>query len=252
MNWAELLERLKGAKGLTDKQVAAMEKRHNWRVFRKIKLKASRPTGETLDLVATNFGPGGMRAETEGRLKKDDRLSIQFTVGPAGSIITSEEYFNVKVVWVRRRKSDSVHEVGLAFSAEDADHRLSAARFLLEECNVSIQNPREKRTAPRVAAERMSAVFATPDGEISTAQVVDLAVGGVQLLSPRAVSRGTELDLRITMAPDLPPLVCKGTVLRASREGQLRTVELGVAFTEVPPDHKDRLVSFLSRLLRAN
>jgi len=249
MKWAELLDRLRGTTGLTDKQVASIEKRHNWRVFRKIKLEAARTGSEPIDLVATNFGPGGMRAETSHKLKKDDTLSIRLAPG-AGRLVVGDERFQVKVVWVRRRKSDGMNEVGLVFNAQEADNRLSAARFLLEQCNVSIQNPKEKRTAPRVQAERMTAAFAGDDGEVVSAQVVDLAVGGVQLLSPRMVPRGAALDLRISLAPDLPPLLCKGIVLRSSKEGQLRTVELGVAFTEVPSDHKDRLISFLGRLLR--
>ncbi len=190
-----------------------------------------------------------MRAESEQKVKKNDELSVRMAPDSAARFAMAEA-FKVRVAWVRHRKSDGLHEMGLAFAGQDADNRLSAARFLLEECKVSIHNPREKRTAPRVRAEQMVVMFATDDGQIEQGRVMDLAVGGLQFVSPRMVARGASLDLKIRMAPDLPPLLCKGTVVRSGLEGQLRTVEVAVAFTEVPADHKERLVSFLARLLR--
>lgn len=246
MNWAELLDRLRGNAGLSDRDLAATEKRKSWRVFHKIPLKAYGPREVPLELVATNFGPTGMRAETSQRLKKDDELRVE--VERPG---LPPDHFRVRVVWCRRRKDDGQHEVGVRFVDDAANNKLSAARFLLEECNLSIQNPREQRKAPRVQASRMAAVIATDDGEVSQAQVVDLSIGGVQLLSARRVPRGANLDLKITLAADLPALLCKGIVVRSSAEGLLRTSDLAVAFTEVPPDHKERLVSFLARLLRS-
>jgi len=242
VDWAALLARLRGGEP-TEKNVAAVEKRNAWRVFHKVKLKGERGK-ELFELVATNFGPGGMRIETATRLKKNDEIKVQVP-----RVTVADDTFSVRVVWCRKR-TDAVHEAGVVFAGSEAENRMSAARFLLEECKLSIQNPQEKRKAPRVAAERMSAVFATPDGEVTQAQVIDLGVGGVQLLSPRRVVRGTDIDLKVTLARDLQPILCKGTVVRSTAEGQLKTSQLAVAFTDVPNDHKERLVGFLSRLLR--
>jgi hypothetical protein len=253
MSWVDILERLKRATGLTDRQVAAMEKRRAFRVVRRVGLLGIRPGGDKVPMMALDFAAQGLRVESPVRLRKEEIVVLYRALQPEDlhrhDIDADDDAPRARVVWVRKRKDSVSFELGMAFLIDSAAQRKAVAHFLLDDCRVGIRNPREMRRTPRVAAELRGLVM-TADCNTSDVTVKDLAVGGALVVSPRQIERNSPVDLKIFLPNAPQALQAKGTVVRCLRVGA-RSFELGVSFTTVADDHRDRLVSCLSRLLGA-
>lgn len=255
MGWLDIIERFKGApaQGPADQEITSHEKRKAWRISRQVAMVGFRADGSKFEVLGTNFSPGGMRIETAARLKKDEEIRLRVTrprVNQPRSLEDEDDQVLVSVRWCRGHRSLPNFESGVMFVGSDAQTRRKIARFLLEDCRLGMYDPRERRKVPRTPVEGMKAVFSTEDGTVSDARVLDLAVGGVLLESLRSLEVREPLALKIFLAPDLPTLDCRGTVVRATRVVQSRTFEIGVMFTDVPRDHNQRLVGVLANLLR--
>jgi hypothetical protein len=232
--------------------MAAYERRSTWRVTRRVGLWGFRQDAEKIHLMGINFGPGGLRVESPRRFRLQEDLMLR--VPPKGEDkskgLDDSNDVRVKVVWVKKRKDYPTFDVGLQFTGNETDNARLAARFLLDDCGVTIRNPKEKRKAPRALVDKMSAIFSTRDGSMVNAGVIDLSVGGALLQSPRNVPAGEAVSVKIILAKDIPSLDCKATVIRSRPGTEPRTFALGIQFSQVPEDHKDRLVKFLSRQLK--
>lgn len=252
MNWLTILERLKQAGNKVDGQLAALERRSSWRVSRRVGLWGFRQDGEKLHLMAVNFGPGGLRLESPRRFRIGEDLALR--VPPKDDqkrgLNDDSQDVRVKVVWCKKRKDYPTFDVGVQFTGNESDNARIAAKFLLDDCGVTIRNPKEKRRAPRAMVERMTGVFATKDGTMTNVQVLDLAVGGALINTPRNLEPGTDINLKIILGKDIQSLDCKAQVVRSRPGTEPRTFSLGLMFTEVQPDHKERLIKFLSRQLK--
>lgn len=251
MGWIDLLERLKRAGGLTDRQVASIERRRAFRIPRRVGILGIRANGQKIPMLGINFGAKGIRAEAPQRLRRDEILKVVTTSRSEQhrtNIDVEDDAPHVRVVWSRRHKDVATHDVGLVFVLDTPHLRRAAAHFLIEDCRIGIRNPKENRKQPRVPAE-MRAFVTTEDCNIFEVIVKDIAAGGALLSSPRTIERGTALDLKIFLPGVAQALVGRGTVVRCQKVG--RGHELGVAFTSVADDHKERLVAHLSRLMRS-
>ena len=226
-----------------------MEKRRAFRVKRRIPLLGKREGGESVTLVAVNFGARGLRVESPVRLRKDEVLVLHRARQPEEDEATGPSAEPVvRVVWCRRRKAGSTHETGLVFVTDTEARRRAAASFLMDDCRVGVRDPRENRRAPRVTTETRGSVM-MPDCRTFEVAVRDIAVGGALATSARPVDRNTTVDLKIALPGVAQPLTCRSIVVRCLRRGSL--YELGFAFTSVSSAHRDALVGYLSRLLSA-
>lgn len=257
MGWLDVIERFRRTPSHvpSDKEVAAHEKRKAWRISRQVSMLGFRADGAKMEVLGTNFSPGGMRIETAQRLKKDEEIRLR-VVRPREnqprSLEDEDDQVRVSVRWCRGHRSLPNFESGVMFVGTDAATHRKIARFLLEDCKLGMYNPREKRKTPRTPVEHLKAVFSTSDGTMTDALVLDLAVGGVLLLSSRPLEGQESLVLKIFLSPDRPALDCKGTVVRVTRGPRPQTFEMGVMFTEVARDHTERLVSVLASRLRGD
>lgn len=253
MGWTDLIERLKRATGLSDRQIASMEKRRAFRVPRRIGVIGVRANGDKIHLLGTNFGAQGVRVESPQRLRRHEILMLipsrQPEDRPAGGSESESSAPHMRVVWTKRRKEEGSYEVGLVFILDTPHLRRAAAHFLLDDCRLGIRDPRENRKVPRVRAE-MAGVAMTEDCHSFDVTIKDIAMGGALLVSPRSVPRNTHLDIKVYLPEAPTPLQCHGTVVRTAKVG--KHTELGVAFTSVAADHKERLVSFLSQLMQTH
>lgn len=248
MAWMDFLGRLLRATGLTDRQVAALEKRRTFRVARRIGLLGVREGGDNVPLVAANFGAWGLRVASPVRLRKDEVLTLHRARQPEeGEALVAVASPTARVVWSRRRKAGASYETGLVFVTDTDAQRRAAAAFLVDDCRVGIRDARENRRAPRVAAEMRGSVM-TPDCRIYDVVVRDVAVGGVLATSNRAIERNVEVNLKVALPQVAQPLACRGTVVRCTRRGP--QYELGIAFTAVSDAHREALVSYLSGQMR--
>lgn len=246
MGWSSFLGRLMQATGLTARQVASMEKRRVFRVRRHISLQGVRANGEPITLVAVNFGAWGMQVESPLRLRRDEAITLHRARQPEERDAPRGGAPLGRVVWVRRRKSGGIHDVGLVFVTDTDAQRRDAAAFLVNDCRVGVADPREHRRAPRVPTEMRGSIM-TPDCRTSEVVVQDIAVGGALAVSPRSVERNVDIDMKVVVSEGTAPLSFHGTVVRSIRRG--RGYELGVAFTAVSAAHRDALVAYLSRRL---
>lgn len=253
MGWMDVINRLKDAVGLTDRQVAALERRRVLRVQKKVGVVGIRCTSENVQMVAHDFGPRGLRLETATRLQKDEPLMI-YSAHQHKQSFRNVEYGDDPtapvgiVVWVKPSKDGLSNQIGLSFKMETEAERENVARFLLNDCEVGLTSSgKEHRLAPRVQST-LDARLETPNGEMS-GTVRDIAVGGALITVDQAMNRHSIVKTHIRLPDSAQPLVCRGVVVRCLQK-ENDQYELGIAFTTVPPDHKERLVSVLSRKMR--
>lgn len=254
MRWVDLLERLKRATGLTDRQVAALEKRRALRVWRRVGLIGVRTGNEKVNMQGLNFGASGMRVETPIRLRKDEVVVLFRARQPEElqhrqDIDVDDDAPRARVVWVRKRKDALSFECGMSFLIDTPSQRKAAAHFLLDDCRVGIRNPKELRKSPRITAD-MRGLVMTTDCNTSDIMVKDIAVGGLLAIGARSIERNTGVDVKVFLPDSSSAMTCKGTVVRCLKIAP-RSFELGIAFTSVGSDHRERLVTCLSKMMNA-
>ena len=255
MGWMDLINRIKDAVGMTDTQVAALERRQVQRVHKKISLVGVRCTNEQVPLIAVDFGPRGVRVESARPVEMGDKMYV-YSANLCNQAFRNIEYGEdltaptAVVVWTRKTSKDGLgYAAGLAFDMETEAQRDAVARFLLEDCEVGVAEGREHRMAPRISAE-LAAILTTPDKQVVQGTVRDIAVGGALISVTTALPRRTVVEVNVALPGTSTPLCCRGLVVRCI-EKEAATFELGLAFTVVAKDHKERLVGVLSRSLLA-
>lgn len=251
MRWTDLLDMLRRASGLSDREIAKLEKRKALRVERRFALVAQREDGESVAMMALDCAATGLKVEVGKRLKKDEivKLAVKDFEKRRESINDAEAP-RAKVVWVRKSRELMTYELGLAFILDSAEQRRGVAYFLLNECKVGISNPKENRRAPRISTG-LNVQVRLQNGALITATVKDIAVGGVLMVTKGAIERKTAVEVRLFLADDpTKPMECQGTVVRclvSSRDH----FEIGVAFTGLTDEQKNRLVNALSKMLHS-
>lgn len=249
MRWGDFFDRLRRASGLTDRQVASLEKRKAFRVDRRFGVIGIRHHGENVAFMALDCAPTGLRIESAMRLKVGETLTL--TVAEPGSrrpSMNSEEIPKARVVWVRKQKNLMTYEAGLAFLIDTPVQRRGVAYFLLEECKVGIHNPRENRKAPRVETD-MHAIVRGKGFEEQSCKVRDISASGIMLISMKPLERSQTVNVSVHLPGEKKMLECEGDIVRCIKSGK-DAFELGVSFTSVADDHKERLIAYLSRLLQ--
>lgn len=251
MGWMDVIRRLQDAVGLTDRQIMALERRRLLRVRKRVSIVGIRKSDEQVHMVTLDVGPTGLQVEVGTRLQKGETVALY------GAREVRQSFRNVgfgdptaayaKAVWVKGHKDKIGHTAGLAFVLESDEERSAVARFLLEDCDVSLAEGREHRLAPRVVSA-LSGFLKTPGNEKPEGTVRDIAVGGALFIVSQPVPRHTITEVHIDLPGTSTPLVCRGLVVRCLPKGP-DVCELGIAFTRVAPDHKERLVTTLARML---
>ncbi|NDD30895.1 MAG: PilZ domain-containing protein [Proteobacteria bacterium] len=251
MGWMEIIERLKQATGLTDKQVAALEKRGALRVSKRVSLIGLYER-ERVQMLAVDLSAKGLRVEASARMKKGDRVVIYKDNHHEGdkhrvNIDVLDDAPVATVVWCRRSRSGLHHDVGLEFLIDTAAQKKAVAHFLLGDCKVGLRDPREHRKAPRISSD-MKAYVQTPDRTTYDATARDIAVGGALIIVGHPIERNTPVNVQVFLPGSKDALQGSGRVVRCTQV-EVRKWELGIAFTQVNPDHRDRLVAALSSVL---
>lgn len=251
MGWLDIIDRLKRATGLSEKQVAALEKRGSLRVQRQVSLIGVLDA-EKIALLGLDLSAKGLRAHSPTRLKRGDRLSLIKDYSSdrekhRHDIDVINDAPTARVVWIRKRRNALNFEVGFAFDIDTPEQRRAVARFVLEDCRLGIRDPREHRKAPRVHSE-MRALMLTADGTTHEGLTRDVALGGALVEMKNDLLRNTTVDIKVFLPGDGPALHCKGTVVRSQRLVE-KTYELAVAFGELDAAQRERLVTALSKLL---
>lgn len=252
MGWMDIIKRLQDAVGLTDRQVVALERRRRVRQRKRIAVIGVRKTDEQVHMVALDFGPSGLRVEMAKRLQKGETLML------FGSRKVRQSFRNVgygsdatapygQIVWVKPQKDNMSFTAGLTFMLETGDDRAAVARFLLDECDSGITEGREHRLAPRVSSQ-LSGHLKMPWNESIEGTVRDIAVGGALFITSQPIPRHTVVEVHVDLPDAGTQLVCRGMVVRCLPKGT-NICELGIAFTVVAPDHKERLITTLARML---
>lgn len=253
MGWIDIIERLKNAVGLTDNQIASLERRGRLRVQKRVPLVGIRPNSEQVHMVALDFAQRGIRVET-GRAVQKDELFTVYVTRKASQVFRDVEFSTdvtaprASVVWVKYLKDKMSWEAGLSFHMETDTEVANVALFLLEDCGISIGEGREHRTSPRLSTELDASMKIVSTHETIAGKVRDIAVGGLLLMVPVAVPRHTIVELTLQFPGDPAPLTCRGVVVRSLPKGT-DSCELGIALTVVADDHKQRLIKMLSKRL---
>lgn len=242
MKWLRFLQRQ--LKPAVSAKVAYTEKRDTWRVFHEVPLEVLRAQGEKVEVQSANFGPGGMGVETSKPFKKGDEVTLIFEMPGVAARVKG------RCVWVSRKKSGA-HSVGFHFIDGPDGRARDFLRALLEDCRLSIQNPQERRRAPRVRVDMMSAELVL-SGDTVRARVIDLSVGGAQVLCTRPLMRGTRFTMRIDLGNEVEALIFMARIVRQGATGELQTVPLSVQFLEVSEAQRLRIANFIAGLLQSD
>lgn len=255
MGWMDVIRRLQDAVGLTDRQVVALERRRLLRVPKRVAIVGIRKTDEQVHMVALDAGPNGLRVELGKRLQKGETLML-YSARQARQSFRNVGFGSDaaavygKIVWVKGHKDKIGHSAGIAFVLESGEDRAAVARFLLDDCDVGLVEGREHRMAPRVTSE-LSGFLKMPWNESIEGTVRDIAVGGALFIVSQPIPRHTIAEVHVDLPGMTTPLVCRGLVVRCIPRGT-DVCELGIAFTVVAPDHKERLITTLARMLGAS
>lgn len=244
INLGNLLHRLFESVGGSHSPASTREQRGTWRVQRRLALPALRADGSELRLLAVNFGTGGIRVEPAIRLERGEVLEI---LAPYPG--HTDARFSVEVVWCRARSSDQRLEAGLKFKPSQGKAARAAARFLLEECKVSVHAAQEHRRAPRLSTYRLKVTCALADRTPLSGNIADLATGGVLCVLGEKLARGTRAALRLDLQDGKAALECQGEVVRCKSAGLGDRFEIAFAFVQPTPEHREHLVSYLEGLM---
>lgn len=240
MKWLRALQQ--AFRPASDSSSAYTEKRDTWRVFHEVRLEGVRASGERVELISTNFGPGGMGVESTKPVKKNDTLKLVLELPGV------QAEASARAVWVNRTSSGGAYEVGLKFASGSREF----VQTLLDDCRLSIQNPKERRRLPRVRVDSMGAEVGLPTGQVIRARVQDLSVGGALLLSTVNLEKGTRFTVRVNLGEQVEALIFQARVVRIGPPGELRTIPLSVQFLEISDSQRNVLASYVGRLLQSD
>lgn len=248
MSWGNLVGKLRDVlvpKGKSD----ALEKRKTWREKGKVEVLGFRADGEELDLVVIEFSAGGIRLQSPFPLKKGEELTLRLSRGKHQAFSLDEKQQQdprVRVMWSQRRGVGSTYHCGAMFVMDDPAQRKAVARFLIEDCKVTIRNPEEKRKTTRVSLHA-KAVFSSPDGSMTAAEVLNISLGGASLKANRSLQVSTRVHLKVKLS-DKRDFECNGVIVRCQEVGQHRIYKLAVKFEEPPEEQQKILLAGLAEL----
>jgi len=106
----------------------------------------------------------------------------------------------------------------------------------------------ERRRTSRVRAYLPLRLYhAAPMRSIETL-TKDLSPEGVRCLSPISFPVSTEFSLEVGLSPGNEPVTVRGRLAWFRTLPFTEQFDLGIAFTEIPPQNKRRLSTYLERL----
>ena len=117
--------------------------------------------------------------------------------------------------------------------------------------NAFISNKREKRREPRrkdelpVEIEFISDETHPGPTSVLYAQIKDISVGGVRILTSVYIPLDTEIKLRITLSKSGTSIVPSGKVVWGSQVEDSDMYEMGIEFEDVPPDILYTLLEYI-------
>ncbi len=104
----------------------------------------------------------------------------------------------------------------------------------------------QERDFVRVSSARPVLVYMGADREQIQSYTVDLSGGGLLLAGPDTLQMGEQVDFRLTVSQDSPPITGVGKVVRIDAKGRR-----GVCFSDISEGDRRRLVRFIFDLQRA-
>lgn len=226
MNLTEVLARfLKATRLFGEAQGKTGERRSVSRVRRRIAIKVARSNKRFHEMNAIDFGPEGMRVEPPEQLVRGELLSVQ--VRRPGLV---DGHFVAEVVWCRTRTRDQVLEAGCRFRPRDKAQEETLAHFLLQECQLSLLSPQNRRTNPRVDLQGSQVRLLDGDREVAFGVASNLASGGVLALLPTNLPKGKRYNLDLTLERNKSLVRCEVLVVRSGPSTQVATFEVALAF----------------------
>ena len=80
-------------------------------------------------------------------------------------------------------------------------------------------------------------------------QTMDISDGGVGLLSPKMVPVNTNMIMEIALAEKQEPILCVGKVRWVQKSGIADSFRIGMNFTDIAEDCKNRLSQYLEQVV---
>ena len=106
----------------------------------------------------------------------------------------------------------------------------------------------ERRISPRVRAYRPVRLNLPKTHRVTETLTKDLGTGGLCCISSTIFPVSTELQVELTLSEGGEPVTARGKAVWFRMIPHSEQVDLGIAFLEMPQEHKRRLSAYLERL----
>jgi c-di-GMP-binding flagellar brake protein YcgR len=105
----------------------------------------------------------------------------------------------------------------------------------------------EKRQAPRLDCR--VPIMCRRGSAFDRAQTLDISEGGVGLLTRKFIPVDTNLIMEIALSPNSAPVMVLGRVCWVQRFRSADNYRLGMNFTDITADSRNRLTNYLNNLI---
>ena len=106
----------------------------------------------------------------------------------------------------------------------------------------------ERRSAPRIRAYRPVRLIHPGSPQVVETLTKDLAVGGLQCLSPAVFPVSTEFTIELVLSAGDEPLAARGRTVWFRSIPHSEQFDLGIVFSELSQQNKRRLSGYLEHL----
>jgi c-di-GMP-binding flagellar brake protein YcgR len=110
-----------------------------------------------------------------------------------------------------------------------------------------VADKKEKRTAPRWDCR--VPIMCRRGSDFDSAQTLDISRGGVGLLTRKFIPVNTNMIMEIALSPHAAPVMVLGRVCWVQKSASAESYRLGMNFTEIASDSRNRLAGYLDDII---
>jgi len=196
-----------------------------------------------------NLGMGGILLHTRKPLRPGTRLQVRAIIEAAGVDFT----LGGRVIWTDFNAVEGRHEAGVCFVGLDPAQRRNVMALIGS--HLEMMEGLERRHFVRLQHRLLVAYRPTPGvlHRRRDAFATNISLGGIAIVVRRELRKGAGLDMKIHL-DDRPdhPIAAHGAVLAATPDkASAGDWLLNVRFTKLPPESRQRLAAYLSKMLTA-
>ncbi len=227
------------------------ERRYTPRIVVPIDGTSLTEDGRGFSTLITDVGLYGMRLESPRPLSVGTVVNVRVTRGQGIIALSKFEVDTIRteVVWCKRKSRSKEHIIGVKYS--DTRQKLNASwvKFIFQKFGLNTGATLQRRRDIRIRS-KVPVTMVDAEGTSTSAEAVNLGLGGLLIASRQVFPDGALLQLRIGPYQRLPELAMRGSVVRRRLSKKAEAWLLGVAFMGGTYDDSKLLTRYLLKVLQ--